>query len=180
VLPVALQHIFVTRCYDYPKQRDVIRVITGLMGPGLLVIEGQSTMLARACTLPLMLPCRSRPQASEASSPARLLATSDQVPRACLPVRVFFPDDVECDANLRAAGITLVIFATACSIRSTLRLLRTRVPQRAKRHATLCSLMCCGPCLARRSTCSATLALATRSVSAPHAGLCCLRADAAA
>lgn len=39
--PVALNHVLERRSYDYPKQKDAARVLRGLMGPGLLVSEGE-------------------------------------------------------------------------------------------------------------------------------------------
>lgn len=39
--PVALDHIFVKRAYDYPKHPSAIRLLGQLMGPGLIVAEGE-------------------------------------------------------------------------------------------------------------------------------------------
>ncbi|UZJ56192.1 hypothetical protein CBS101457_005512 [Exobasidium rhododendri] len=38
---VALDYIFNKHPYDYPKQKDIARVLAGLAGPGILVAEGE-------------------------------------------------------------------------------------------------------------------------------------------
>jgi cytochrome P450 len=40
--PVALDYIFNKHPYDYPKQKDIARVLAGLAGPGILVANGEA------------------------------------------------------------------------------------------------------------------------------------------